>query len=88
MARMPRRPPVVDTGHVPLVVATDVVAVDRGPDYVQITFGFDQMFGKKDVQETELCGRLVLTMRAFAALKAAVIADNAEIATQVVVLVH
>jgi hypothetical protein len=85
---MPKKPPVVDPGHVPLVVATDVVAIDRGPDYVQITFGFDQMFGRKSVQEQELSGRVVLTMRAFAALKAALAADNAEIAAQVLELVH
>lgn len=88
MARMPKRPPVVEPGHVPLVVATDVVALDRGPDYVQIIFGFDQMFGQRSVQEQDISGRVVLTLRAWEALKALVSADAAEVAAKFAALIH
>jgi hypothetical protein len=36
---------IVDPGQTPMIVATGIAAIDRGPDYVQVTFAFDQMFG-------------------------------------------
>lgn len=69
MARASKRPPVVDPGQIPLLVATCVVAVDHGPDYVLVTLGVDQMWGQPDIQERTISGRLLLTLGAWEVLK-------------------
>lgn len=68
MAQMPKRPPVVDPGHVPLVFATGIVALDVGTDYVQVTFGVPQIWNGGGVKALDAVLRVVLTPSAWALL--------------------
>ena len=62
MVKETKRPPIVQAGEVKTIVATGVIAIDRGNGYVQVTFCHDQMWGADVVQEREITGRVMMTL--------------------------
>jgi hypothetical protein len=83
-----KNPPIVQAGEVRTIIATGIIAIDRGDGYVQVTFCHDQMWGSKDVIEREVAGRVVMTPHCWDEFKRAAEALGVHIELQVAPSVH
>jgi hypothetical protein len=68
---------VVDPGGTPKIFATEIIAIDYGEGYAQVTCAQGQMFGQTTVQEREVTGRVIFTQQAWEALLAMALARAA-----------
>lgn len=55
--------PIVQTGEVPTIIATGVIAVDRGDGFFDVTFCHDHSWGGTEVQERQVTGLVHMTER-------------------------
>lgn len=55
--------PIVQTGEVKTIIATGVIAVDRGDGFVDVTFCHDHRWGGSEIQERQISGLLHMTRR-------------------------